>query len=157
MTAAPDDIVVRGCRFPRSLLYDVPHHMWYAPLPDGTVRLGMTAVGPASLLDNQVYAFTPKRKGRPIEAGRSCGTIESGKWAGPVRAAFDGTVVDVNETLIEQPHLMVLDPYGAGWMLIVRPDDASVLTRLTPGDALAATYERWMDEHEFPGCASRTG
>lgn len=77
-SAAEPVIVINGCRFPRHLFYDVPHHMRYQPLENGLVRVGMTAVARA-LADLRIFAFTPKRVGREVEAGHSCATIESSK------------------------------------------------------------------------------
>ena len=115
---------VLGCSLPLGLFYDVPNHMWCAPETDGLVRMGMTAVAVAvavALAQGRVFAFTPKRPGWAIEKGKSAATIESSKWVGPARAAFDGEVVTVNDGLIDRPSLMVADPYGAGWMLLARP------------------------------------
>jgi hypothetical protein len=71
---------VRGCAFPDHLRYDVPNHLWYEPLGDGTARIGMTVVAVA--LAGEVLAFTPKRVGRRFDAGRSGATIESGDGSG---------------------------------------------------------------------------
>jgi len=150
-----DAVTLRGCRFPRRLYYDVVHHMWYDPLPDGTVRVGMTAVGPA-LAGNNIFAFTPKRVGRDIEKGRSCATIESSKWVGPARVAFDGVVEVVNEALIDNPTALVDDPYDAGWMLIARPTGADALAGLVTGDGVEPAYTQWMDDNDFPGCGVST-
>lgn len=144
-------VIVRGCRFPTHLGYDVANHMWYQRLDGGLVRLGMTAVGPA-LASNRIFAFTPKRVGREVEKGRSCATIESSKWVGPARVAFDGLVETVNETLIERPGLMVDDPYGAGWFLVARPADGAALAALVTGAAVGPAYEAWMHDNDFPGC-----
>jgi hypothetical protein len=35
----------------------------------------------------QLVAFTPKKVGRSVRAGRSCATVESGKWVGPAKSA----------------------------------------------------------------------
>ena len=88
---------VRGCNLPDDLLYDVENNIWYRDNADGTVTLGMTAV--AAAMAGQLVAFTPKKAGRSVEAGKSCATIESGKWVGPAKIAFDAEVVEVNEAL----------------------------------------------------------
>ncbi len=143
--------VIRGCQFPDDLLYDIANHAWYRELPDGTVQVGMTAV--AAAMAGQIVAFTPKRVGRAVEAGKSCATVESGKWVGPARIAFDGEVVAINEDLEARPGIANSDPYGKGWMVIARPNDwASVKPRLTPGTALAAAYEAKMAADGFAGC-----
>jgi len=76
---------VRGCNLPDELLYDVPNHTWFSELPDGRVKLGMTTV--ATALAGDIVAFTPKKVGRSVEAGKSVATIESGKWVGPAKSA----------------------------------------------------------------------
>ncbi len=142
---------IRGCVFPKRLHYDIENHMWYEPLAGGLVRLGMSMVGPA-LADFRIFAFTPKRVGRTVEAQKSCATIESSKWVGPTRIAFDALVEEVNEDLIRNPAWLASDPYGSAWMLIVRPQSPDALAVLVTGDAMAEAYTRWLDENDFAGC-----
>jgi glycine cleavage system H protein len=142
---------VRGCVFPKRFHYDIENHMWYEPLAGGLIRVGMTMVGPA-LADYRIFAFTPKRVGRVLEAHKSCATIESSKWVGPARIAFDGIVEAVNDDLIDKPGLLAIDPYGAAWMLIARPANANALSGLVTGDAMVEAYTRWLDENDFAGC-----
>jgi len=144
--------VVRGCNLPDELLYDVDNNFWYQDLGDGTVRCGMTAVAVA--MAGQLVAFTPKKAGRRVEAGKSCATIESGKWVGPAKVAFDGEVVAANDALVETPADANADPYGKGWMVVLRPADwAAAKAGLTPGTEVAAKYEAKMAADGFAGCA----
>ena len=76
---------VRGCNLPDELLYDVDNHTWFTEVGDGTVRIGMTTI--ATAMAGQLVAFTPKKVGRKVRAGRSCATVESGKWVGPAKSA----------------------------------------------------------------------
>lgn len=142
---------VSGCVLPLHLLYDVGNHLWYEPLEGGLVRLGMTSVAMA-LADNKIFAFTPKRIGRDFEKGKSCAVIESGKWAGPARAAFSGIVREVNDGLIGRPMLAAMDPYGQGWMLIVEPTEPAPLEGLLTGEAMQQAYADWMRDNNFAGC-----
>ncbi len=141
---------VRGCHLPDDLLYDVPNHIWFTETGDGNLRLGMTSV--ATAMAGNLVAFTPKKVGRSVKAGRSCATVESGKWVGPAKSAAGGEVVEVNEALIEEPSLANQDPYSA-WMVVLRPDDwDGVKPTLTPGTDVATPYEAKMDEDGFAGC-----
>ncbi len=145
---------VRDCHLPDELLYDVANHTWYRELGDGTVKIGMTTV--ATAMAGQLVAFTPKKAGRAVQAGKSCATIESGKWVGPAKSAASGEIVAVNEQLVERPSLANEDPYDAGWMVIVRPIEwEAVKASLTPGSAVAAAYEAKMAADGFPGCACK--
>jgi glycine cleavage system H protein len=142
---------VRGCNLPDELLYDVENNIWYRENPDGTVTLGMTAV--ASAMAGQLVAFTAKKVGRKVDAGKSCATIESGKWVGPAKIAFNAEVVEVNDTLTGSPKIANADPYGEGWMLKVKPADwAGVKGSLIAGAEVAGPYEAKMTADNFAGC-----
>lgn len=140
-------VSVRGSEYPDQLLYDVTNQVWYEPLADGTVRAGMTAI--AVELAGDVLAFTPKRIGRAFEKGRSFATFESGKWVGPARAAFDGTVVACNDALVERPRILNSDPYVDGWMIVVRPAHEDWRQGLVTGAAIAPAFEAWMDAEGY--------
>jgi glycine cleavage system H protein len=143
---------VRGCNLPDDLLYDVENHIWYREMPDGNVKLGMTSV--ATAMAGQVVAYTPKKAGRAVEAGKSCATIESGKWVGPAKSAAAGSVAATNEALTAKPSLANDDPYGEGWLVILKPNDwAAAKVTLTPGTQVAPKYEAKMAADGFSGCA----
>jgi glycine cleavage system H protein len=142
---------VRGCNLPDDLLYDVENHIWFTEVGDGTVKLGMTTI--ATAMAGQLVAFTPKKVGRAVRAGRSCATVESGKWVGPAKSAAGGEVVAVNDALLSNPSLANQDPYSA-WMVQLKPEDwDGVKATLTPGSDVAGPYEAKMVADGFEGCA----
>lgn len=144
---------VKGCEFPDELLYDVPNNMWYRDENDGTVVAGMTMVAVA--LAGQLVAITPKKIGRKVQAGKSCATVESGKWVGPAKVAFDAEVVQINEQLVADPTIANQDPYGAGWLLKLKPDAwESAKSVLLPGTQVSDPYAAKMAEDGFEGCAA---
>ena len=142
---------VRGCNLPEDRLYDVDNHIWFTEVGDGTVKIGMTTV--ATAMAGQLVAFTPKKVGREVKAGKSCATVESGKWVGPAKSAAAGEIVAVNEELMSNPGMANEDPYDKGWLVILKPEDwASVKDGLTPGADVAAPYEAKMAADGFAGC-----
>ena len=144
---------VRGCNLPDDLLYDVQSHIWFRELDDGNVKVGMTAV--ATAMAGRLVAFTPKGVGKEVKAGKSCATVESGKWVGPAKVAAGGTVVEVNETLVATPSIANEDPYGRGWLLVLKPDNwAEVKPTLVPGTQVAGPYEAKMTADGFAGCGA---
>jgi glycine cleavage system H protein len=62
--------------------------------------------------------------GSHVAAGDSFGEIESTKSVSDIYAPVGGTVVEVNTELESAPELVNRDPYGEGWICILRPDDA---------------------------------
>ena len=145
---------VRGCHLPDDLLYDVENHIWFSEQADGNVKLGMTTV--ATAMAGQLVAFTPKKVGRKVDAGKSCATVESGKWVGPAKSAAAGDIVAVNDDLVAKPSLANDDPYGAGWLVVIKPDDwATARAKLVPGASVATAYEAKMAADGFAGCACK--
>lgn len=143
---------VKGCNLPDDLLYDVGNHIWFRELGDGTVRVGMTTV--ATAMAGKLVAYTPKGVGKDVKSGKSCATIESGKWVGPAKVAAGGTVLQTNDALAANPSLANTDPYGEGWLIVLKPEDwDSVKTTLVPGSAVAGPYEEKMNADGFAGCA----
>jgi glycine cleavage system H protein len=128
--------------FPDHLLYDVENQIWYEPLADGTLRAGFTAWAVA--LMGEVLVFTPKRLNHAFEKERWFAMVEGGKWVGAARAAFDGTVVAQNGTLIDRPELLMSDPFGKGWMLIVRPASDNWRAGLVTGAQVGPAIESWI-------------
>jgi glycine cleavage system H protein len=144
--------LVQGTEFPEHLYYDLGNQVWYEPLPDDTIRAGFTPL--AIKLAGEVLVFTPKRIGRDFERERSFAMIECGKWVGAARAAFAGAVVAANEALEQRPRLLNDDAFGAGWMLIVRTEDASWRDRLVTGPAIGRAFEDWLAAEAYK---DRTG
>jgi glycine cleavage system H protein len=145
--------VVLGCDLPDELLYDVENNIWYSENADGTLTVGMTAV--AMAMAGPLVAVTPKKVGRKVKPGRSCATVESGKWVGPAKLASGGEVIEINDALVATPTLANEAPYTDGWLLKVQPEEwDSIKPTLVTGDAIAAAFEAKMRADEFDGCVA---
>jgi glycine cleavage system H protein len=137
--------LINDCNLPEDLYYLMERHVWVRPSPDGPVTIGINDV--ASHLAGTIVAVTPKRAGRTVPKGQSVATIESSKWVGPVPAPVGGEIVEVNEAVRRNPRLLNEDPYGAGWLVRVRPsawaaDSADLVTGLHGLEAYRAFLER---------------
>lgn len=142
---------VKNCNLPDDLYYNVENNVWARREPDGTVTIGMTAY--ACALAGEVVAYTPKKIGRGVDRNKSAATVESGKWVGPVKAPVSGEVVAVNEVVTASPKTINADPYGAGWLVKIKPanwdaDAASLVT----GTAAMQAFETKMAADGFSGC-----
>ena len=133
---------VQEHEFPEHLLYDVENQIWYEPLPDGTVRAGFTSW--AVVLMGDVLVFTPKRLNHSFDKDRWFAMVEGGKWVGAARAAFYGTVVVQNDKLVARPELLMSDPFGAGWMLEVKPASDDWRSGLVSGAVIGPAMETWI-------------
>lgn len=120
---------------PAELKY-TKEHEWVSKLTaEGTVRIGVTDHAQDALGD-VVYVDLPE-VGESLDADATFGEIESTKSVSDLFAPISGEVVAVNEELEGAPETVNSDPYGAGWLIEVRPADAADLDGLLS----AADYE----------------
>jgi glycine cleavage system H protein len=94
-------------------------HEWLRAAADGTVELGISDHAQHALGD-LVFVEVPE-VGRELAAGDACAVVESVKAASDVYCPVAGTVVAVNDQLASSPELVNQDPYGAGWIMRIRP------------------------------------
>ncbi|MEI7849917.1 MAG: glycine cleavage system protein GcvH [Chloroflexota bacterium] len=135
---------VRGCEILEDRYYWVEKHTWARLEEDGTVTIGITDV--AQKLAKGIVNATPKDIGRTVQKGKSAGTLESGKWVGPVTSPITGEIVAVNEEMKSKPSLINSDPYSAGWFVRIKPLDwAGESVVLVPGDAAVVAYQKFME------------
>ena len=120
--------------YPEDLRYSSDHE-WVRETGDGTVRVGITHYAQEALGD-VVYVSLPA-VGDVIEAGDSCGEVESTKSVSDLYAPLGGTVTAVNEALEATPELVNSDPYEQGWMYELQLGDGAD----TSGLLDAAAYQ----------------
>ena len=142
---------VKNCNLPDELLYNVDNNVWVRKEADGTVTIGMTAY--ACALAGEVVAYTPKKVGKSVDQNKSAATIESGKWVGPVKTPVAGEVVAINDAVAGAPKSINADPYGAGWLVKIKPAnwDAESAALIT-GAGVATAFEQKMNTDGFAGC-----
>jgi glycine cleavage system H protein len=106
-----------------------------------TAVVGITDYAQDQLSD-VVYVEYTVDMGEDVDQGDSFAAVESVKAAADVYSPVAGTVVEVNDDLLENPELVNTDPYGEAWMVqleIANPDE---LEGLMDSDA----YERYCEE-----------
>lgn len=113
--------------YPEDLRYLDSHE--YVRLDGEIATVGITAFALEELGD-LVFLELPEINAT-VEAGTVFGNVESVKAASDLYSPISGTVVEVNEAMLESPEDIADDPYGDGWLLKVRVDD--------PEEALADT------------------
>ena len=110
-------------QIPEELRY-AENHEWARVLDDGTIRVGITDYAQDALGDI-VFVELPEL-GSTYGTGESFGEVESTKSVSDVYAPLAGEVVARNDALEETPELINTDPYGDGWFIVIRPDEASL-------------------------------
>ena len=78
-----------------------------------------------------------------LELDANFGTIESVKAVEDLYPPVPGTVIERNEAVIENPESIAEDPYGEGWLIKIKVDNAEEL-----GNLLAASDYQALVEGE---------
>jgi glycine cleavage system H protein len=117
---------------PSHLKYTTQHE-WLDSEGD-VARVGVTAYASEALGDI-VYIDLPE-VGTTIERGEACGELESTKSVSELFAPANGEVLEVNHAVVADPSLLNTDPYGAGWLFLLRVADSVDLLDASEYDAL---------------------
>jgi len=107
---------------PDDLLYTETHE-WIKREGD-KIRVGVTDHAQSELTD-VVYVELPKLE-RQVNAKEPIAVVESVKAASDINAPVKGTVVEANKALEADPGLINREPYGQGWIFVLKienPDD----------------------------------
>lgn len=113
----------------------------YVRLEGELVRLGISAFA-VDQLGDIVFVELPE-VGAALTQGTSFGSVESVKAVEDVIAPISGTIEARNEAVLASPEELQNDPYGEGWLLLVRPSDSAQLESLMD----ATTYSAKVDGH----------
>ena len=105
------------------------------------IRVGISAFA-VDQLGDIVFVELPE-VGAALSQGSSFGSVESVKAVEEVIAPISGTIEARNEAVLASPEELQNDPYGEGWLLLVRPSDPAQLEGLMD----AATYSAKVDGH----------
>jgi glycine cleavage system H protein len=126
--------IVDGLKYTRK-------HEWARP-EGNTAVVGLTDYA-QDKLGEIVFVELPDI-GAEIEAGKGSAVIESVKAVADLYAPLDGTVVEVNEDLLDQPEVINSDPYEGGWVYKIEIKDESQLDALMD----EAAYAKFVVEEE---------
>jgi glycine cleavage system H protein len=119
---------------PETLRYTADHEWLRLEGEEATV--GITAYATEELGDI-VFVELPA-VGRRLQKGEAFGVVESVKTASDLYAPLVGEVLTVNGSLTSQPETVNAEPYGAGWMVRLRVEDAASIEELMDAAAYRA-------------------
>jgi len=119
---------------PDDLLYTESHE-WIKREGD-KIRIGITDHAQAELTD-VVFVELPKID-KQVNAKEPVAVVESVKAASDIYAPVKGIVVDANKALEANPALINTDPFGEGWIYVLKIDNADDLKNLKD----AAAYKQ---------------
>jgi glycine cleavage system H protein len=109
-------------RVRKDLLYS-SDDVWMRHEPDGVMRVGLTDF--AQRRSGDVVFAEASSAGTKVERGGLLGSYETIKVVQDILSPVAGIVVEVNPLLDSRPEVINSDPYGEGWISIIRPESGS--------------------------------
>jgi glycine cleavage system H protein len=114
-------------------------HVWVMEMGDA-LRVGLSDYAQEQL--GEILSVSRVEEGRFVEAGETLFELESQKTVVELPSPVTGTVRAVNGTVVDDPSLINVDPYGKGWIVEIEADEPEELDRLMDPDA----YEAFTEE-----------
>ena len=122
--------------YPEDLRYHREHD--WARVDGDTAVVGITWYAQDAL--GELVHFEPPEEGADVAKGSSYGEVESVKAVSDLFAPVSGEVVEVNGELPQKPETVNQDPYGKGWMIVVKPSNKGEWDQLLT----AQQYEEFL-------------
>jgi glycine cleavage system H protein len=135
-----EERVPGGDMYPSEYLYTREHE--WVRVDDDVAVLGITEFAQQEL-GEVVFVELPE-VGQVFDSGDEIGTIESVKAVAEVYSPLAGEVIEVNETLVDDPEVLNEDPHGEGWLIKLRFSSADDLKKMMS----AEDYQKFADEGE---------
>ncbi len=123
---------------PTDLKY-MDSHEWVRVEADGTVTVGITDFAQEQLGD-VVFIELPEI-GMQVEVGQEVAVVESVKAASDIYAPLSGTVIAVNENLVDAPELTNEDSYNKAWFFKMEITDPTEIDNLLDAEGYKAVSE----------------
>ncbi len=140
---------VKEFSLPDDLYYDRKEHIW-ARLEDEGVRTGLDAFGVCAAGTVAYVKLSPV--GRQVQKGRAFGSMEAGKYVGPLKAPVGGTIAAVNKQVLSNPGLLNVDHYEQGWLVVIDPSNQTEdVADLVHGPGVQPWLEAEVAEYEQKG------
>ncbi len=111
---------------PTELRYAATHE-WSRQEADGSLTVGITDHAQSTLGD-VVFIQLPE-VGRQVRAGEEIAAIESVKAASGIHAPVSGSIIAINQPVIDAPESVNDDAYAA-WLFRIQPTDSSAFEAL---------------------------
>jgi glycine cleavage system H protein len=125
---------------PQNLMYTKEHE--WVKIEGNKVTVGITDFAQNELGDI-VFVELPSPEDE-FETGDSFAVLESVKAAADVYSPLTGTVIEINDSLEEDPALVNTDPYGEGWLAVFELDEGEEISGLMTADQ----YQQFVAEQE---------
>ena len=90
-------------------------------LEDGTLTIGINEDGLSEI--TEITAVNLPAENEEVLADEICGEVETEEGPLNLYSPVDGKVIEINAAVVENPSLIMEDPFGDGWLFRVEPTE----------------------------------
>ncbi len=135
-------VKLEGHDFPNDMYFH-KDHMWVR-IEGDKARVGYNSW--AAEAAGKLVSIKTRPAGKKVKAGKTLGSVESGKWVGSLKVPITGEIDEINPGLSDKPSIINDEPYGTGWVAVITPDNLDAeLAELMKGDN-KNSLEVWLKE-----------
>lgn len=135
-------VKVLGFDFPDELYFHRDH--MYVRIEGTKSRIGYNAW--AQNAAGKILFLRTRTVGSKVDQGKTLGTLESGKWVGPLKAPLSGTITQLNEDVTKKPSLINEAPYQGGWIAVMEPSKLDAELKLLIKGSDEKSLREWIGE-----------
>tara|TARA_Y100001949_G_C15806784_1_gene251690 strand:- start:51 stop:485 length:435 start_codon:yes stop_codon:yes gene_type:complete len=126
------------------------NHLWAKKDESDQVTIGMDELGLDSL--GELAYLTLPSEGTAVEMGKAMGTVEAAKMTGDLYAPISGIVIEINETVLQNPLLVNEQPYEKGWLVKIEPTNWDEESKaMVSGENIPKWVDREIERFETQG------
>lgn len=114
-------------KFPVTLKYTQQHE--WIKTDEGICVVGITDYAQGELGDI-IYMDITTEKGTNVKQGDTVGSIEAVKTVSEIYSPVSGKIIEVNNSINDNPSVVNTDPYGDGWIFKIQPDNMDEISNL---------------------------
>ncbi len=129
------------------LLYS-PNHMWTMVTPDGNIMIGLSDYAQRRL--GGIAHIQTRPVGSEVKKQEPFGTVETWMFKFDLHSPVSGKVVGINKALLSDPSVINKDPYKAGWIALIEPNNTVTLEEEFRDLMKSNQYKTWASRLDQP-------
>jgi glycine cleavage system H protein len=95
------------------------HHLWYTE-SEGIITIGINDDGLADITEINSVDLPPEQE--KVDADLAFGSIETDDGTLDLFSPIEGTIIEVNTQVLDDPSIIMEDPYEEGWLVRIEAD-----------------------------------
>jgi len=131
---------------PDRLLYS-PNHMWAMVTPEGNVRLGLSDFAQTRM--DGIVRIQTDHVGSEVEKEKPFGNVETWMFEFDLYSPVIGKITKINEAVKNEPFMISRDPYKAGWIAEIKPDNLIMLEEELRDLMRPDQYKTWVSKLRY--------